>query len=332
MPSFAFLAGHYEGMARTLPHQVLDWLALQDGVISRSQAVSLGLSPQVIDGQLKSGRWQRLHRGVYAGFTGRVPRRAALWAAVLRAGPDAVLSHQSAAELYGMTKPGGVIHVTVAADHRIASLAGIIVHRSNRLAAARHPALLPARTRIEDTALDLTQAAAKLDDAIAWVCRAVGQRLTTAERLQAAMQARPKVRWRASLRAALDDAESGVQSVLEYRYVRDVERAHGLPPARRQAKITAGGQTRYLDNLYEAAAVVVELDGLAVHPAEARWRDIHRDNAHAGSGLITLRYSWPDITQRPCVVAKQVCAVLLSRKAPVTPRPCRRGCSIRKAS
>jgi hypothetical protein len=60
-----------------------------------------------------------------------------------------------------------------------------------------------------------------------------------------------------------------VHSALEFRYVRDVERRHGLPTAIRQARLTAGSRTRYLDNLYEEAGVAVELDGRVAHPAEA---------------------------------------------------------------
>lgn len=315
-------------MTRTLPAEVLGRLALQDGVISRAQAVALGLPPHVIDGRIKSGRWQQLHRGVYAAFTGPVPRSTALWAAVLRAGPQAALSYQSAAELYDMTKPGGLIHVTTVAERQLEHVAGVVVHRSNRAVAAMHPTLLPPRTRIEDTALDLAEAAANLDEAIGWLCRAVGQRLTTAASLTAAMKARARVRWRADLTTALGEAGSGVHSVLEYRYVRDVERVHGLPPAHRQAKTTTGGRTRYLDNLYAAEGVVVELDGQAAHPAEARWLDIHRDNAHASSGLITLRYSWPDITLRPCLVAQQVSEVLRSRGARLSLHRCGRECRI----
>ena len=52
---------------------------------------------------LRAGRWQVMHRGVYAAFNGTATRRAELWGALLRAGPDAVLSHQTAAELYGLT-------------------------------------------------------------------------------------------------------------------------------------------------------------------------------------------------------------------------------------
>jgi len=57
----------------------------------------------------------------------------------------------------------------------------------------------------------------------------------------------------------------------------------------------------------------VELDGQAAHPAEARWRDIHRDNASAAAGLVTLRHSWADITMSPCRVAEEIAALLRLR-------------------
>ena len=57
-------------------------------------------------------------------------------------------------------------------------------------------------------------------------------------------------------------------SLLEYRYVHRVERPHGLPAARRQARIRQRTGNRYLDNLYEGYGVCSELDGTAAHPAE----------------------------------------------------------------
>ncbi len=63
--------------------------------------------------RLRAGRLHRLHRGVYA-VGHRVISREARWmAAVLFAGPGAVLSHRSAAELWGVRNPSsGAIEVT----------------------------------------------------------------------------------------------------------------------------------------------------------------------------------------------------------------------------
>jgi len=109
-----------------------------------------------------------------------------------------------------------------------------------------------------------------------------------------------------------------------------VERRHGLPTARRQARTVINGQTRYVDNLYEEASLAVELDGRASHPPEQRWADSRRDNAHAGLGILTVRCGWADVTQRPCFVAAQVGELLQARGIAVTPRPCGPRCTVRR--
>lgn len=282
--------------------------------------------------RLRSGRWQQLYRGVYATYTGELGREAWLWAAVLRVGPDAVLSYQTAAELDRLApRPSTLIHVTVPRERHVRVIPGLVIHRCNRIQLARHPSLTPPRTRIEETALDLAQSAADLDDAYAWLARACAGRLTTPARLWAAMAARRRMRWRGELAAALGDVSAGAHSTLERRYIRDVERAHRLPSARRQVRTARGTRTEYKDALYEEFGVGVELDGDLAHPPEAHWRDRHRDNAAAVDGIITLRYSWPDVIRRPCHVAAQVAAVLRQRGWRGRPRPCGSHCPVGKS-
>jgi hypothetical protein len=71
---------------------------------------------------------------------------------------------------------------------------------------------------------------------------------------------------------ALADVADGVMSPIELRYMRDVERAHGLPSAKRQARRELDGGVRYLDNFYEAFRLCVEIDGRLTHPPEQKWR------------------------------------------------------------
>ena len=52
---------------------------------------------------------------------------------------------------------------------------------------ARHPALTPPRTRIEETTLDLAEVSKDVEDALAWLARACGSRLTTPDRLRTAL-------------------------------------------------------------------------------------------------------------------------------------------------
>jgi very-short-patch-repair endonuclease len=316
------------GMSNALPPAWLELLERQHGVVTRKQAAAHGIDDDRIKIRLSSGRWTPLHRGVYAVFSGEPGRGAVLWAAVLRAGPGAVLRHHTAAELLGLADgERDVIDLTVPLGRHPQAVGGVRVHRSGRVPAAAHPVRLPPRTRLEETVMDLAQAAASLDDACGWLCRAVGRRLTTAARLRAALDDRSRVSRREGLLAALDDVASGAHSLLEYRYVRDVERPHGLTVAVRQARTGRGPVSRYIDQLYDEAKLAVELDGQAAHPMERRWADIRRDNAHATEGLITLRYSWSDVAGQPCLVASQIAQVLTQRGTPVTLRRCSPTCA-----
>jgi hypothetical protein len=161
--------------------------------------------------------------------------------------------------------------------------------------------------------LDLATGATNLDEALGWMFRACGSRKTTPDRLAAAVALRDRVRWRTELGAALSLGAEGVHSLLEFRYVNRVERPHGLPVAARQCRVVRAGRRQYQDVTYQAYGVVVELDGRVAHPDELRWRDVRRDNATHVAGQVTLRYGWPDVTQRPCKVAAEVGGLLAGR-------------------
>jgi Transcriptional regulator, AbiEi antitoxin len=322
-------------MPSDMPDRSIDLLGLQGGAVARRQTAKTGIAPYTIRSRVRSGRWQRLQRGVYATFSGEPTRETALWAALLRAGPGAVLSHQTAAERHGLTdEPSSLIVITVPLSRSPTrtKTPGILIHRSDAILRTRHPAMLPPCTRIEDTVLDLIQIAATFDDAYAWICRAIGRRRTTAERIRQAMDARKKMRWRRELMFALGDAGDGVLSVLEYRYVDRVERPHGLPAARRQVRIRQRTGNKYLDNLYQEYGVCSELDGTAAHSPDEQWRDKRRDNANAVRGIVTLRFGFADLGDRRCQTAADVAAVLRLRGWTGVARPCPRpACALRDA-
>ena len=303
----------------------------QADAIARRQSAEVGIGQDRMRNRMRSGRWQRLQRGVYAAFSGEPSRETVLWAALLRAGPDATLSHQTAAERHGLIdEPSSLITITVPASRHPAQakIPGVTIHRSDAILRTRHPAMLPPCTRVEDTVLDLIQLAATFDDAYAWICRAIGRRRTTPDRIRIAMAARKKMRWRKEIAAALGDAADGALSVLEYRYVHRVERPHGLPVARRQARIRHGTGNRYLDNLYAEYGVCVELDGTAAHPADEQWRDKRRDNANAVNGLVTLRFGLLDLGERRCETAASVAALLRRHGWTGSPRACGGACKV----
>jgi hypothetical protein len=301
----------------------------QRGIVTRAQALAYGMSVGAIRSRLRFGHWQAVFRSTYATFSGPIPREALLWAAVLRAGPGATLSHHSAAELAGLVDdPGSPIHVTVPGNRRPQRIPGVVTHLSQRVHTARHPTRLPPQTRIEETVIDLSQSVASLEQALGWITRACGRRLTRPERIVEALADRKKVRWRDEILAALTDVATGAHSALELRYLRDVERAHGLPSGSRQHTVFRAGGRFYDDVRYAEFGIVIELDGRAAHPEEARWRDLRRDNLSVVQGRRVLRYGWADVAGRPCDVAAQVAEVLRTAGWRGAPRPCHPGCAM----
>jgi hypothetical protein len=318
----ASLAGdcHAWGMGLEISAGCREALASQGGIIGRSQGAQFGLSPYSMRHRVRAADWQRIQRGVYAAFSGEVTREAQLWAALLRAGPEAMLSHQTAAELYGLLKqPSSMIHLTVPAASnpaRNSKIPGVVVHRSRIIETTRHPALSPPRTRIEHTVLDLIADMDDPADRYDLICRAIGSRLTTATRLWQALDKRGRFRDRREAESALGDAGQGALSNLERWYLRGVERRHRLPAAVRQARSRIGGKSSYLDNLYEEYRVCVELDGTVAHPSAEQWSDKRRDRRNlALEKIVTMRFGYLDLRtqEAQCRTAGEVVRVLRDR-------------------
>lgn len=316
-------------MGNDMPARLRQQAQWQAGMITREQALWGGLSRSAITSKLTHARWQQVYRGVYATFTGPIGRDAALWAVVLYAGPGARLSRETAAELIHLTdRPSPLIHVTIAARRRVVPPVGVAIHRlANPETTWRFARGVPPHTFAEETLIDLVHAATDIDDVIASVTRAFARDLTSDERLRREAAARKKLRWRADLDEIITRAAGGAHSVLEYRYDRDVEQAHGLPPASKQARFTKpdGSQGRR-DRYYEEYGLIIELDGRQYHPDERRSLDQARDNDATATGGSTLRYGWVDVTRKQCLAAAQVHAALTKRGYSGPLKPCSPTC------
>ncbi len=109
----------------------------QHGVISLRQLRGAGLAIGAINARARSGRLHRLHTGVFAVGHRRLSREGRWMAAVLALGDGAVLSHVSAAALWGLrASSAATIHVTAPTKAGRGKRDGIVVHRSLTLGAA----------------------------------------------------------------------------------------------------------------------------------------------------------------------------------------------------
>ncbi|RZS89967.1 hypothetical protein EV189_1749 [Motilibacter rhizosphaerae] len=300
----------------------------QDGIITLEQALTHGHSRDTVRWRLTSGRWREVHPRTYAVHTGPLLERSAWWAAVLGAGEGAVLSHASAAALWGLGAGPPEISVTVPYERKAPRLRGVRVFRSRHVEDRRdHRAFLPC-TRVEATVLDVAVASRTPLAGLALVARAVQRGRTRPDLLLQELDARHKVRHRAALAAVLLDVTAGAHSGLEAAYLH-LERAHGLPDPERQAPGAGPGGRVFRDALYREQGVAVELDGRAFHAdADTRFRDMARDNAAAVEGLVTLRFGYLDVLGEPCRVARQVARVLRDRGWQGSPRRCGPQCGL----
>lgn len=290
----------------------------QDGVLTRQQLRDVGVGVAAIKRILRRRELVKVYPGVYVNHTGPLTPRQRAWSAVLDAAP-AVLSHESA------LNPGrsGTVHVAVDRSRRVRRRVGVVVHYRVDLAATALWHTSPPRVSAEDAVLDIASDAKTEASAFGALADAVGGRRTTVRRLLAVLNGRPKLRRHGFIRDALVDLAAGTCSLLERRYLRDVERAHGLPrPARQPA--TTVGRAGFRDVDYPDWRTVVELDGRPGHDdAASRDRDMERDlDAAVGANRLTLRLGRAQVFDRPCATAAKVAAVLRQRGWPGEFRRC----------
>lgn len=300
------------------PARALIWHQLirdQHGLLTTDQLRLLDLGPGVVAANLEAQRWRRVLPRVYATFTGPLVREVRIIGALLYGGPQAVLSHTTAAEEWRMLTldPLAPVHITVPYGcSAVSQPPHVVVHRSRAF-----PYLLvatdPPRTSKADTVLDLATSEPDARAAMRrFVALATRGRVPVRELRWRLEERRPR-RYGTALTDALRLLADGVQSALEQRYACDVELAHALPTAQRQQPVVVDGRTLWEDVSYDLIGIplTIRLDGRAFHDApEVAFRDRRRDNAAELAARHRLVYGWDEVTRDPCGVATEVATVL----------------------
>lgn len=291
-------------------------LRRQEGVVTRQQLRECGVSDSDVERMIRRRELTRIGPRLFVNHTGALTWDQRAWAAVLSYAP-AALAGRSALQAHGLRGhdrgKNSPIVVCVDRTRSIRRRPGVHVLQLKDFEARSQMSLSPPRLRVEHALLWEASAQEKPVRALAILADAVQQGATTPGRLADALALHPVLRHRQLLLEILRDVARGAYSVLEQRYLVDVERPHGLPTADRQRRVKPGRTVAYRDVDYVELGTGVELDGRIGHEdALDRWADLDRDLDAVTAGQLTLRAGWAQVLE-PCRLAIVVGDVLTAR-------------------
>lgn len=295
------------------PHGEMARLAAtQHGVVSHDQLIRIGYSGGAIGRAETAARLHRVHRGVYAVGHPRLSRHGHCMAAVLACGDGALLSHASAAWLWGLL-PGFLIRPEVTTPTRGHRRAGLSLH---------HSTILEDADSTRQEGVPVTSVPRTMLDLFACVHPAPAERaLERAERLGLlnvaavdmllARCGRHRGRRRLGTAVQLYRSQSFTQSWLERRFLELVRDADLPIPS---ANIFVAGYQ--LDMYWERERFAVELDGYEFHRGRASFEsDRRRQEDLKLAGIEMVRFTARRVVDRPDQVVCRVAALLRQRRA-----------------
>jgi len=268
----------------------------QHGVVASRQLRGLGLGPPSIRWRVRSGRLHPVRRGVYAVGRPALDRLGRWMAAVLACGDGTVLSHGSAAALWGFgSEPPGLIEVSLPPKRRCRH-SGIRAHRRTTLRPedlAEYegiPVTAPARTLIDEAT---RLAPRRLERA---VNEADKLDRVAADALYARLDDYRGEPGAGALRKLLDPLHFRLSDSDLEQAMRPIARAAGLPVPETKAWLNG----YEVDFFWPTLGIVVEADGLRYHrTASQQRRGLERDQIHLSSDLWPLRFSHWQIGREP---------------------------------
>lgn len=276
----------------------------QAGRVTRAQLIRLGVTNDVTRRWVESGYLIRVLPKVYAVGHRTPSPEAELWAAVLYAGPGAMLSHASAARWRGLIDHAPRL-INVSTPRNARPLPGIDLHPRRRGLRRELHRGLPV-TSIAVTMVDLAATGGPRV-----LQRALGQLdfqrlLDVASLLAECRFGRPGS---AALRAAIaeyDPRRKYANGRLEQDFL-ELCRRWGLP----LPLVNAHVHDIRCDAYWPAQGVVVELDGDGNHSSPAqRRRDRRNDMELRRHGLTVVRHDWVLVHEQPAAVRRDLSALL----------------------
>jgi very-short-patch-repair endonuclease/predicted transcriptional regulator of viral defense system len=281
--------------------------AAQRTLVHVSQLRALGIGRGSYNHRIAAGSLHRVLPSVVSVVHPVLEQWAGETAALLYAGDNAVLSHESAAAVWGFAATPSFVAITQIGRtperqpglrvHRVPSLdiRDVSIHNG-------FPVTSPARTLIDCAGrgpVDLLLNEARV------------LKLVTDEAITAAMARCPGRAGIRSLRGLLaDQYELGYSRSRAERVLRRLVKDCGLEPPTYNTSVLG----YEVDAVWPAQRLVVEVDGHGAHGHQAAFeRDRAKDQALVAAGYVVVRFTWNQLTQRPLLVAARVAAALARR-------------------
>jgi hypothetical protein len=283
-------------------------LTSQRGVISRSQALSNGMTDHGIYHRLRpGGPWQRLLPGVYLTVTGEPTWEQRAVAAMLYAGPDGVITGLAALHLHDNRTPeSALVDVLVPLSRQRASREFAVIHRTRRMPSREMCDLALRFAPVPRAVTDAVRQLTTLPEARAVVAAAVQRRKCTIAALAAELEAGP-VRGSARLRSVLAEVADGARSVAEAEF-RALILASDLPAPLFNADLYLDGEfLARPDAWWPQEGVVAEVDSREWHLLPEHWRrTMERGRRMAAAGVSHLHFSPSDVHDDPQALLAQI--------------------------
>jgi len=279
----------------------------QDNVITLAQLLEAGLGPRGVRHRVKAATMQRLHRGVFLLGAAPPTRMARARAAVMACDEGAVVSHRSAAELFGLLPQTDRDVDVIVVGRNPGRHPGVRLHRPRALAGNDVTSMrgIPV-TSVARTIADLAATESTRETELAFQ-EALYRRVVTERQIATILEREPRRRGAPAIRALLDDPRM-TRSERERVLLRLIAQAQ-LPKPLTNVRV----QGYLVDAYWPEHGLVLEFDGWQAHGRRSAFEnDRKRDQVLIAHGLRVIRVTDRQLTHEPIAVATRVAMSLRS--------------------
>lgn len=263
------------------------------GVVTRQQLLAMGFGSNAVAGRSRRGVLRPIYPGVYAFGGAALTANGRRMAAVLACGHRAVISHRSAARLWGIFPyEPSTIDVSRPTRGRTKHR-GIALHEARLLADEVDEVDGIPTTSIFRTVFDLAAISSKREVERAFHETEV-RRLTDRVSLPQLLARHPGRRGATTIREILASKEpAGItENEFEELFVAFLD-ANGLPRPRFNATLFVRGRYLRPDCMWPEQRLIAELDGRAVHGTDSAFEnDRRRDRGLVAEDWRSMRITW----------------------------------------